>query len=307
MSPNTLLAVGLVGCAALVVVALTASRFFKSAPPPPPPPPPPPAENTVTGLLRYTEGFYKASLDDDFKKLGVPKIEVTTLAKPLVYADETGAAKKSTLKADRDAVETPHLKLATHTVKEWAMTSSGQGYRYEHILLEITNRTDKPIAYHVVTSIDHPERCKTKGAIQHNAIALGPGETVRRTECLWKPGATLSLKKLEVLELNDLGYYYVSRLQPTQVLLDERTAAGHEPPKGQKLCAFVPWREIQTAAEGGTTSWEDVMDFYARHNCDEYSFWRGYHRWTKPGALPSHATEPAPPAPAPAAPAPGGG
>jgi hypothetical protein len=299
MSPNTLLAVGLVGCAALVVVALTASRFLKKEPPPPPPPPPPAAENTVTGLLRYTEGFYKASLDDDFKKLGVPKIDVTALAKPLVYADETKQVKKTTLKADRDVVETPHLKVSTHTVKEWAMTSSGQGFRYEHILLEITNRSDKPIAYHVITDIDHPEKCKSKGAIQHNAIALKPGETVRRTECLWKPGATLSLKRLEVLELNDLGYYYVSRLQPTQVLLDERTAAGHEPPKGTKLCAFVPWREIQSAAAGDNTSWEDVMDFYARHNCDEYSFWRGYHRWTTPGALPSHASEAtAPPTPA---------
>jgi len=33
-----------------------------------------------------------------------------------------------------------------------------------------------------------------------------------------------------------------------------------------------------------------VIDFYARHNCDEYSFFRGYRRWTAPGSLPARAT-----------------
>jgi hypothetical protein len=30
-----------------------------------------------------------------------------------------------------------------------------------------------------------------------------------------------------------------------------------------------------------------VIDFYARHDCAEYSFWAGYKRWLSPGTLPS--------------------
>jgi hypothetical protein len=260
------------------------------------------AEATVTGQLRYTEGFYKASLADDFQKLNLQPMDLATIAQPMVYAKELSGTRQ--LKPDHDGFETPHLKIATKIIKEWATTDSGQSFKFEHILLEITNRSNKRIAYRVETQIDHPERCKSKGQIAHNAIALAPGESIRRTECLWRPSALLYVRSIEVMELNDLGYYYVSRLPPAQVLLDERTSAGHEVPKG-KACTFVPWREIQSGAAAGNVTWPDIIDFYARHNCDEYSFWPGYTRWTAPGQLPSHAVAVAP-APAPPAPKPPG-
>ena len=83
------------------------------------------------------------------------------------------------MKVERDALETPHLKIATRVIKEWARTPSGQGFKYEHIVLSITNRTDKPVAYYVPTTVSHPENCQSQGAIEHNAIALKPGETGR--------------------------------------------------------------------------------------------------------------------------------
>ncbi len=298
MSPNALLGGGLAACAAVIVIAVVASRFFKSEPPPPPPPPPTPTERTVTGVLRYSEGYYRASLEDDAKRYAIPAPALDVLARPLPYADELPAPHH--LKADRDSFDTPHLHLTTHVIKEWATTDSGEGFRYEHMVLEITNRTARPLAYRIETAVEHPERCKAKGSIQHNAIALEPNETVRRTECLWHPKATLTVKRVETLELPDLGYFYVSRLTPTQVLYDERTSGGHEAPKKTKPCQFVPWREIQAAGKG-VTGWDDVIDFYARHNCDEYSFWRGYRRWTTSGTLPSRpaVAVAAPPAAAP--------
>jgi hypothetical protein len=295
MSPNTLLGVGLAACAALVVIALVASRFLASEPPPPPPPPPPATATTVTGVLRYTEGYYKAELDEDAKKLGLKASpDLAAMAKPLPYFDESGAARR--MKPERDTLETPHLRLTTKVSKEWAMTPGGQGFRYEHIILTITNRGDRPLAFHIATSLGKSGRCREKGHMLHNALALRAGQTESRTECLWAPGSYLTVEKIEVIELGELGYHYVSRLPPTQVLLDERTAGGHEPPKEDKTCSFVPWREVQAArSEGG--GWADVIDFYARHNCEEYSFWRGYRRWTSPGTLPSHpvAGEPPPP------------
>jgi len=315
MSGNTLLGLGLLLCGAVVVVALVGSRFLKSDPPPPPPPPPPSAEKTVTGILRFTEGFYKAQLDDDTKRFGLPPVTVAELAKPLPYAVEL--AKPKRLKADHDKLETDSLRLQTHVRKEWAMTANGQGFKYEHMILEITNKLDRPVAYLVETSVPKPEKCKSKGAMPHNAVVLGPLESLQRTECLWNPGMELTIKRIETLALTDLGYQYVSRLVPQQILLDDRTSAGHTPAKGQKPCAFIPWRDIQADATAKTGGWDDVIDFYARHNCDEYSYWRGYQRWTAPGALPSRAENTPAPAPAPtatpepgappAAPAPKGG
>lgn len=288
LSSDARLALGLGACGALIVVAVAGSRFWSSAPPHAPPPPPPPSTaSTVEGILRYTAGFYKAQLEDDAKSFGVAAISVDALAQPNTYSLDLATPHK--LKAKRGKLDTPHLDLATVVKKEWATTPSGQGFRYEHLILEITNKTDHPLAYHVVTSVDHPEKCRSMGAMTHNAIAIAPGQTIARTECLWHPGASLTVRRVEVLQLTPLGYYYVSRLQPTQVGLEERTSLGHEPPKG-KLCSFAPWREIK-AAEAAGASWADVMDFYSRHDCDQYSFFSGYRRWTKPGTLPSRAPE----------------
>ena len=154
------------------------------------------------------------------------------------------------MKVEKDTLDTAHLRLTTRVMKEWAQTETGQRYRYEHTVLGITNKSDKYLAYRVETAVDHPEKCMSKGALAQNAVALAPGESLERTECLWRPHATVTVKRVEVMELPQIiSYYFVSRLVPSQVLLDERTAAGHEFAKA-KPCQFVPWREIQTAAKG---------------------------------------------------------
>ena len=288
LSGNALLAIGVGVCAVVIVVAVVSLRFLQKEPPPPPPPPPPTPEQSVGRIIRYSPEYYKASTEDDAKHYKVAPIDPATLAGPLPYAAEL--TEPRAMKIDRDSVETPHLRITSRVIKEWARTPSGQGFKYEHIVLAITNRTNRPLAYSVATTVSHPERCQSQGAIEHNALALGPGETAERTECLWHKNQLLRLDRVETLELTPLGYYYVSRLNPAQIMLDARTAAGHRVPPPAKECSFVPWRDIQASAEQAHTGWADVIDFYARHNCDEYSFFRGYRRWTRPGALPARAS-----------------
>ncbi len=284
LSGNALLAIGAAVCAVVIVIAVVSLRFLQKEPPPPPPPPPSP-EQSVGRILRYSAPYYKAIVDEDEKRYKLPALEPAALAEPFAYASELAQPRR--LKVEHDTVETPHLKISSRVAKEWAATDTGQRFRYEHIILAITNRTQRPLVYLVDTSINHPERCQMHGAMAHNAIALKPGETVERTECLWHKDSVLTLRRVEVLEVPMLSYYYTSRLNPMQVMLDERTAVGHVVPPPAKQCSFVPWRDIQASAEQAHTGWADVMDFYARHNCDEYSYWRGYRRWTEPGVLPA--------------------
>jgi hypothetical protein len=286
MSPNVMLAVGLAVCAALVIVAFVGARFLKSAPPPPPPPVAPSASQSVNTTLKYSAGYYKALLDDDAKRFKIPVPPVEVMQAPLPYFEELSAPRE--MKAEKDQFDTPHLHLATRVSKEWAATGDAARLRVEHLVLAITNKSERPIAYRVETHLPDTARCKRKGALAQNAIALRPGETIQRTECMWGKGMSLQLTKIEVLELPDLGYFYVSRLIPGQVLLDERPTAGHEPPAKLKPCAFVPWREIRAAAGPvGGVGWADVLDFYARHSCEEYSFFSSYRRWQGPGQLPA--------------------
>jgi hypothetical protein len=280
---NTGLYAALAVAALALVAALVGIRFF-SPPPPPVTPPPgapavPPTERQVTATLRYTDGYYRAVLDEDAKRFNVAAVSPDALAAPLVHSVELKAPR--TLRPG-ESIETAHLKIALAVVKEWATGGSGQGFRYEHLVLSVANRTDKPLAYRVDTAMDHPDRCRTKGAISHDAIALGAGERIERTECLWHSGETLRVERVEVIELPPLSYYYVSRLDPTQIGLDRRVSAGHTPRKA-KLCGFVPWREIESSG----ATWADVIDFYARHNCDEYTFFAGYRMSEGPVTLPA--------------------
>ena len=41
-------------------------------------------------------------------------------------------------------------------------------------------------------------------------------------------------------------------------------------------CQPVAWADIKAGAEAKQVDWADVVDFYARHSCDEYTFFRGY-------------------------------
>jgi hypothetical protein len=290
LSANALLALGAAGCFLVIVLAVVTQKFLTRKPPPPPPPPPPAPEQSVGRILRYSEPYYKALVEEDARRYRVNPSEPSELAQPLPYTVEQDTPRK--LKTARDTLDTAHLKITSRVLREWAATPSGQRFRYEHIVLGITNKSQRPVAYRVETAVSHPEQCRSQGAIQHNALALRPGETVERTECLWHKDTALTVHRVEVLELPaPLSYYYVSRLAPTQIGLDARTAAGHEVPAPAKECSFVPWRDIQASAAEAHTDWADVIDFYARHNCDEYSYYRGYRRWTAPGTLPAHAPQ----------------
>ncbi len=275
-----LIALGAVG--AILVVGLVALKLHTSTPPAARPPEPvrPP---TITETLRTSANFYKANLDEAARRFGLPPVGVDEIGQPLHDFVELDAPR--TL-APGQSFETAHLTLRAEAVPEWS-GSGGRGFRSEHLVLAITNRTERPLAYRVDTAVDDPQACRNKGVIAQNAIAIGPREEVRRTECVYRRGGHLTLTHVEAIELLPLEYRYVSRLVPDQVGLDPRTSAGHTVDKG-KPCQFIPWREIQAGGAG----WADVIDFYARHDCDEYTFFRSYRFRSEPGPLPAVAASP---------------
>jgi hypothetical protein len=301
MSPNVMLVIGLIACGGLVVIAMAATRLMGTAPEETRKPAPvaAPVAQSVNTTLKYSSGYYKATVEEDAKKYKISPPNIDQLALPLPYSDELSAPR--IMKADKDQLDTPHLHLATHVTKEWASTGTAANLRVEHLMLTITNKSDRPVAYRVETKFGDSARCKNKAAIQHNAVALKPGESITRSECMWAKNMSLEVDRIETIELTDLGYFYASRLVPQQALLGDRVTQGHVPPNKLPLCSFVPWREIRASSESkGGVDWADVLDFYARHNCDEYTFFANYRRWTAPGSLPAQPTAAAPPVTAPA-------
>ncbi len=128
-------------------------------------------------------------------------------------------------------------------------------------------------------------RCLTKGDLEHNALALLPGEAVERTECVYRRGMDLKIERIETMSLPALSYYYVSQLRPSHIGLDARATEGHRAPAG-RICDDIPEQAIRLGMEKETVSWRDVVDFYARHRCETYTFPVGYRAFTRKGQLP---------------------
>ena len=119
-----------------------------------------------------------------------------------------------------------------------------------------------------------------------------PKQTTVRTECLYRKDAQIDITRIEVIELPPLSAYYVSRVPPNSTLYDPRTSAGHTPPRGTMCPQTFSWRDIKEGIEKKELGWRDVMDFYARHNCTEYSFFKSYrYRGDPTAALPTRSLD----------------
>lgn len=265
----------LVGLSVLTMLLGTYAAYTTSGPLPPPGPPPPSPEASTVMSYRYKQGFYRAQLDEDSKKLGLALVDPKTLQRANAYRLEFAGRKR--LKVGQK-LTTRSLRMKVLKRRVW-IGERGRGLRALHLVLEISNRTRRYLAYRVKTRVSGV--CRPKGAIPHNALALKPKERIGRTECPFRSAKGLTIAGVEVLELTPLGYQYVSRIDPAHLGADSRTSEGHV---GGRLpaCKLVPWRAIRTAFTEDKARWYDVVDFYSRHNCDEYSFFVGY-RWAKNG------------------------
>ena len=258
--------------ALLVMVVVVWVRFFDEdigASIPPLPAKPAPADPALVQRTDYSPDIFAAYLEKDAQGYSASAPDVARLGDPFPYE----------LSQPRVALPIGGAPFETRTLRIAAREKRGA------LVLEIENRTDQFLAYRVVTtpSVDLP-RCLAKPDLVHNAVALKPREKAERSECV---GGKLSLESVESVTLPELGYYYVSRLPPTQIGLDPRTSRAHKAPKGE-ACAFVPEQAIRLGIQKGTAGWHDVVDFYARHRCETYLFPVGYRAISRKGerALP---------------------
>jgi hypothetical protein len=256
--------------------------YAVSAPAPTPerPKPPPPPEAHMNEVLRYSRTVYQGMIEQDAKALGTKAPTFDEMAQPFPYFDELKVKRRL---RPNDAFDTPHLRIVLDVGKIRAVVE-GQAFSSDHLLLKITNKTDKHLAYRVETRVPDPEKCGSKGDLIHNTIALKPNETITRSECLYRRDVAVDLVHVEVIEMPALAAYYVSRLPATAVLYEPRTSSGHVPLSGEPCPQTFSWREIREGMDAREIGWRDVIDFYARHNCVEYSFFRAYRYRSDPAA-----------------------
>jgi len=276
------------GPLALVFILGATALLYPTYDLPEPKIPPKKVVNTLV-LARKVQsgGGYGKVVRKDAKEWGIDRDDVTDkiMKKGHPYFSEFSG--DMALEIGK-SFETDHLKLSVKTEKI-ELGEEGMAIATDHMIMEIENKTDKYLAYQVRTTIEG--KCASKAVFAQNALGIKPKETIRRTECLPNGPGELRILKVEVMELTQLGYYYVSRLDPERLFMDPRSTEGHQIPM-DKTCNVLPWRAIHQAVKKGGAGWRDVIDFYARHNCDTYFFYPSY-RYKEEGleTLPSKAPE----------------
>jgi hypothetical protein len=262
---------------ALALFAVILWLRFREAPAPPPlPPRPAPVRREALREMEFSRNVYEAGVLEDAAQFGTTA-SPGDLGALLAHQTET---LKTNLEPGGAPVDVARLRLSAKIVT--LDTASGAGtIPIEHIVLRIENLTEAPLAYRVETQA--ARECGQKADLAHDAIAIAPRGAIERTECMsHSRGDLVAVRLVETLALPSLSFFYVSMLYPPHVGGDARSTRGHRPPKGE-ICHNIPEQAIRQGLDRGQTTWRDVVDFYARHNCQRYMFPLGYRAFTKSG------------------------
>jgi hypothetical protein len=214
-------------------------------------------------------------LREDLLRFGLTPMTAQELARPNAYFDEV--TEPVTLAPGR-TWSSPHLRLRVRLDKVEYM-QRGAKVSAVHVVARAENVGSKPIAY-ALRMRGEAGKCEVRGAREHNAIALRPGEQAEIVVCAGRDRVVL--ERLEVLEVTELGHRYLSQLSPLALGSDAITAAAHAPQVQVSTCPDLDTKALAAYLQAGTAAWADVVDFYSRHDCQRLQFFPGYRRAEEP-------------------------
>jgi hypothetical protein len=221
---------------------------------------------------------FEHALREDLLRFGLTPITAQELAQPNAYFAEL--SEPITL-GPGNKWSSAHVRIKVRLDKVEYM-QRGARVSSVHAVARAENISSRPIAY-LLRMRGEAGQCEVRGAREHNAVTLRPGESAEIVVCAGRDRVVV--ERLEVLEVTDLGYHYLSQVSPLALGHDPTTAAAHEPlvPVGE--CPDLDSRTLAAYLQAGTAAWADVVDFYSRHDCHRLQFFPGYRRAEQ--ALPS--------------------
>lgn len=234
----------------------------------------------VTAAVVADPGVYAEHLSRDSRALRIePTVTPADMARALVFESH-----------DQPITLVPKGKAAVAEVLGLRLSLSVspiEGTPRRQMVLTIENTSDTYLAYRVASRPSQGTRpCHEKLDLAHNAIALAPGEKIRRSECIYRSGYRLFVNRVETAVVPKLSYYYLSSLPPSALGLDLLAARGHRPLAGRPLCRIFQSATLDESVRAGQTTWRDLVDFYARHPCQTFTFPAGYKAFTRDGERP---------------------
>ncbi|MBL4636879.1 MAG: hypothetical protein JKY56_23710 [Kofleriaceae bacterium] len=237
----------------------------------------------VSEKIEGSTDAYELHLQEDSVTFGVGRVTLREMSEEFLYQTDR---ERRVLEVG-EGVRILDLKL---TLKKETPKSAYNA----QMMLTIENRSKIPVAYKITTSLSSGDlACTNMVHVAHNGIAILPGASTTRSECSYKKDRTLIISKVETVQLPTLGYYYLSSIRASE-MLGTRRLKGHKAPLRSMACDGLQSTRQKIAIERGDILWRDIVDFYARHRCNTYSFFEGYKAFQGDGEekLPALSSDP---------------
>lgn len=262
---------------AVLVAGLTFLRFCGTPPLPPKPARPSYANvspEKVEKKISAKADTYLQEVAADARRLGVSAPTLEELGQPIAYEK---SVRRLVLQPGQAPIEVAGLKLSAGAQKVDRETL---------LVLVIDNPGPTPRAYFVATEVaGGTAACQGRTQTPHNGMVIAAGGREIRSECAFRQGTELYVTQVESAVVTPLQAFYLSRVAPGAVGVDERVTRGHRPqlPGGVAVCNLVMSQSLRSSLEDGSLEWRDLVDFYARHNCGSYQYVQGFKAFTQPG------------------------
>ena len=147
----------------------------------------------------------------------------------------------------------------------------------EHTMLEITNTAAHPVAYRLIVRKKEIGDCRSPVVFNYDAMVIDAGAKFEVSVCSGRQSAELI--ELRVLSITEVGARWVRQIPPLAVGNDSMAAKSHKLAEEISVCNEDA-TEIARMMIENLVKWEDVIDFYSRHDCLHYA-WPSEYRLAK--------------------------
>jgi hypothetical protein len=224
-----------------------------------------------------SEAFYQTRVDEAVEKHGLSKPELASLREPNTFYQPITLSDPK-LVAPGSSLREAGLELAI-VVDTIAVERRGMRTKTQQTMARVRNVGDKPLAYWIDMR-SRSSDCGVRALTHYDALVLLPDETAEISVC--SGSHEVEVIDMRVLELTELGAVWVDKLPPQALGLDDVAVRSHAPGSGVEVCTEMPVAEFARLLKSGDSQWEDIIDFYSRHDCDHYRWWPGYKRVIEP-------------------------
>lgn len=224
-----------------------------------------------------SEALYQTRIDDAVAEHGVARPTREQLLAPHNFVHAASLSHPKVL-AVGTSMRAGGIELRVRTEIIEA-ERRGMRTKNEHTMVDVENVGSVPLAYFVDLRARKGD-CQVRALTRFDAMALLPGEKGEISICAGSH--EVEVRDFRIMEVTELGALWVSKLPALAVGYDQVIARSHFPGVGIQMCAELPAAEFAGKIAAGEVAWEDLVDFYSRHDCEHYRWWPGYRRMVEP-------------------------